>query len=246
MNDLQATADRVEIEALRGEFSDAAMMGDYDRFASLFTHDAVYRIPDAGIAQTGRDEIRAGTERLADAWEYFVQTTHPGAIKLDGDTASGRAYVSEIGPAPHNGTSIYNYALFHDQYRRTPDGWKFSERVFRTQVLRHHATARLTPGSLAATHGDPSVEATSKHELTGPGLVTGYTSQELDSIRTRSFSSLTSRQAWILVGVAQVEVVRERARVEAGLLGERVAFRIREIAGARVSVVAVMCTMSRV
>ncbi len=28
MNDLQATADRVEIEALRGEFSDAAMMGD--------------------------------------------------------------------------------------------------------------------------------------------------------------------------------------------------------------------------
>ncbi|WP_405066335.1 nuclear transport factor 2 family protein [Kribbella sp. NBC_01510] len=159
MNDLQATADRVEIEALRGEFSDAAMMGDYDRFASLFTHDAVYRIPDAGIAQTGRDEIRAGTERLADAWEYFVQTTHPGAIKLDGDTASGRAYVSEIGRL-HDGTSIYNYALFHDQYRRTPDGWKFSERVFE---VRYFDTTPL-PGSpqvaWAATDGDPSVEAT--------------------------------------------------------------------------------------
>jgi uncharacterized protein (TIGR02246 family) len=114
MCDLQAIADRVEIEALRGEFSDAAMMGDFDRFASLFTDDAVYRIPEANVVQTGREEIRAGTERLADEWEYFVQTTHPGVIQLDGDTASGRAYVCELGRL-RNGTSIFNYALFHDR-----------------------------------------------------------------------------------------------------------------------------------
>lgn len=34
MSDLQAIADRVEIEALRGEFTDAAMMRDYNRLAS--------------------------------------------------------------------------------------------------------------------------------------------------------------------------------------------------------------------
>ena len=39
MSNLQAIADRVEIEALQGEFTDAAMMRDYDRFASLFTPD---------------------------------------------------------------------------------------------------------------------------------------------------------------------------------------------------------------
>ena len=134
MSDFQAIADRVEIEALRGEFSDAAMMHDYDRFASLFTDDAVYRIPDADIEQNGREEIRAGTERLADAWEFFVQTTHPGAIQLDGDTASGRAYVCELGRLG-DGSSIFNYALFHDRYRRTPDGWKFAERVFEVRYL---------------------------------------------------------------------------------------------------------------
>jgi hypothetical protein len=32
MSDLRAIADRVEIEALRGEFTDAAMMRDYDRY----------------------------------------------------------------------------------------------------------------------------------------------------------------------------------------------------------------------
>ena len=49
MSDLQAIADRVEIEALRGEFTDAAMMRDYDRLASLFTPDGALRIPDASV-----------------------------------------------------------------------------------------------------------------------------------------------------------------------------------------------------
>ena len=48
MSDFQAIADRVEIEALRGEAADAAMMRDYDRVASLFTPDAVVRIPHIG------------------------------------------------------------------------------------------------------------------------------------------------------------------------------------------------------
>jgi hypothetical protein len=37
MSDLQGIADRVEIKALPGEYSDAAMTRDYDRLASLFT-----------------------------------------------------------------------------------------------------------------------------------------------------------------------------------------------------------------
>jgi hypothetical protein len=48
MSDLQAIADRVEIEALRGEFADAVMMRDYDRLASLFTPDGAVRIPRIG------------------------------------------------------------------------------------------------------------------------------------------------------------------------------------------------------
>jgi len=59
MSDLQAIADRVEIEALRGEFTDAVMMNDHDRLASLFTHDGALRIPDANIELGGRAEIRA-------------------------------------------------------------------------------------------------------------------------------------------------------------------------------------------
>ena len=97
MSDFQSIVDRFEIDALAGEFTDAAMMRDYDRFASLFTEDGVVRIPHINTEAVGREQIRAGIERLQGAWDYFVQTTHPGTIQLAGDTAVGRAYIFEFG-----------------------------------------------------------------------------------------------------------------------------------------------------
>jgi Ketosteroid isomerase homolog len=134
MSDLQAIADRVEIEALRGEFTDAVMMGDYDRVASLFTQDGAVQIPDINAEAAGREEIRAGIEQLQGLWDYFVQTTHPGTIQLDGDTASGRAYIAELGRF-RDGRSELNYAVYHDRYQRTGDGWKFTERVYEVRYL---------------------------------------------------------------------------------------------------------------
>ena len=63
MSDLQAIADRVEIEALRGEFTDAAMMRDYDRVASLFTPDGAVRIPDASANDATADTLVPGRTR---------------------------------------------------------------------------------------------------------------------------------------------------------------------------------------
>ncbi len=89
MSDVQAIADRVEIEALRGESIDAQMMDDYDRFAALFIPDGVWRVPAVNAEFAGREEIRAGIKRLKEElWDFLVQATHPGTIQLDGDTAS--------------------------------------------------------------------------------------------------------------------------------------------------------------
>jgi ketosteroid isomerase-like protein len=139
MSDFQAIADRVEIEALRGEFTDAVMMRDYDRGASLFTPDGVLQMPNVPVELAGREQIRVAGERLQGLWEYFVQTTHPGVIQLDGDTASGRAYMSELGRG-RDGRSELNYAIYHDRYQRTGDGWKFTERVYE---VRYHDTSPL-------------------------------------------------------------------------------------------------------
>jgi ketosteroid isomerase-like protein len=156
MRNLQAIADRVEIEALRAEFTDAGMMCDYDRLASLFTGDGAWRMPHIDVEFISRDEIRTGIERLRGLWEYAVQNVHPGAIRLEGDTAVGRAYIAEFGRL-RDGRSHLNYAVYHDRYQRTPDGWKFRERVYEVSYLDTTPLAGSAPraaGTLADTAKD--------------------------------------------------------------------------------------------
>ena len=147
MSDLRTIADRLEVEALQGEYVDAVMMHDYDRLASLFTEDGAVRMPHIGQEAVSREQIRAGVERLQAMWEFFVQTTHPGVIELDGDTAAGRAYLSELGQM-RDGSSHLNYAIYHDRYRRTTQGWKFAERVYEIRYLD------ATPLTGSAPHGN--------------------------------------------------------------------------------------------
>jgi ketosteroid isomerase-like protein len=155
MSDLQAITDRVEIEALRGEFTDAVMMRDYDRLASLFTQDGAVRIPHISAEALSREEIRAGIERPQALLDYFVQTTHPGAIRLEGDTASGRAYICELGRF-HDGRPELNYAMYPDRYRRTTDGWKFTERVYQVRYLDTTPLAGSAPRAAGAPANPPA------------------------------------------------------------------------------------------
>jgi hypothetical protein len=73
----------------------------------------------------------------------------PGAVHLDGDTATGRTYVQEFGRS-RDGESYLNYALYHDRYRRTADGWKFAERRYE---IRYLDTTPLT-GSAPSSRSD--------------------------------------------------------------------------------------------
>ena len=155
MRDLQAIADRLEIEALRGEFTDAVMMRDYDRVASLFTPDGALRMPNIPVELVGREQIHAWGERVPELVEFLVQTTHPGTIALDGDTASGRAYIQELGRA-RDGRSELNYAIYHDHYQRTPDGWKFTERVYEVRYRDTSPLAGSAPQAMGAPAGPPA------------------------------------------------------------------------------------------
>ncbi len=142
MSDIQAIADRVEIEALRGEFTDAVMMRDYDRVASLFTPDGALRMPNVPVDLIGQEEIRSWGRRVPQVVDFLVQTTHPGTVVLAGDTATGRAYMQEL-IGGRDGTSELNFAIYHDRYRRTGDGWKFAERIYE---VRYRDSTPL-PGS---------------------------------------------------------------------------------------------------
>jgi hypothetical protein len=78
--------------------------------------------------------------------DFFVQNTHSGTIQLDGDCAVGRAYISEL-MRMLDGRSCVNYAVYHDRYQRTPESWKFSERVYEIKYVD------TTPLAGSAPHG---------------------------------------------------------------------------------------------
>jgi ketosteroid isomerase-like protein len=144
VSDLQAAADRVELAALQAEFTDAAMMRDYDRLVSLFTPDGVLRWPHVPVEFVGREAMRASVERMRSVWEFFVQHAHPGVIQLDGDTATGRTYIEEFGRFRDGGSHL-NHALYHDRFARTADGWRFAERVYEVRYLDTSPLAGSAP-----------------------------------------------------------------------------------------------------
>jgi hypothetical protein len=95
MRDLQAIADRVEIEALRGEFTDAVMMRDYDRVASLFTPTARWRRVFGSTSCKPPTRARSG-------WT----ATPPPAVPTCKNSGAFR-----------DGHSELNYPIYHDRYR---------------------------------------------------------------------------------------------------------------------------------
>ncbi|MFJ6435881.1 nuclear transport factor 2 family protein [Streptomyces sp. NPDC091416] len=152
--------DRAEIDALRAEFTDAAMMNDHDRLAGLFVPDGVVRIPDAGIEAVGRDGIRGLGQQREAGFEVFVQTAHPGVVSLSGDTATGRACLSEA-IRIRGGGSHLNYGLYHDRYLRTPEGWRFVERAYEIRYLDSTPLAGR-PGGSVTDDGRPHSAQTSE------------------------------------------------------------------------------------
>jgi uncharacterized protein (TIGR02246 family) len=148
VTNIQNVIDRVEIEALRADFTDAGLMHDFDRFASLFTPGGVWSIPGISIEFHGRAAIRAGVERLQASWEFFVQTTHPGSIRLGGDAADGRVWMAEFGRM-RDGSSHSNSAVYHDRYERTAGGWKFAERTYEVRYVDSAPLTGVVPATIS-------------------------------------------------------------------------------------------------
>ena len=58
------------------------------------------------VEATGPEEIRAWGQRALALPDFFVPITQPGTIQLDGDTASGRAYMCEVMGTLSNPTAV--------------------------------------------------------------------------------------------------------------------------------------------
>lgn len=127
---VQKLEDEAAIRDLAARFADAETRGDHETIKSLFKPDGILTIgePNA-VTCRGIDEIDALLHQLRDVKDFFVEFVHSGLIQIDGNTASARWLIREVGLGP--GKSYYNtFGFFIDELEKVDGKWLFKSREF--------------------------------------------------------------------------------------------------------------------
>jgi hypothetical protein len=137
---LQHLEDEAAIRDLAARFADAATRADYETIRSLFTPDAVFTIGEPfAVTCKGPNEIVALIHKLRDGKDFFVEFIHSGLIQLDGNTASARWLLREVGLGPVKSgpeksdpeKSYYNnFGFFIDELQKVDGKWLFKTRTY--------------------------------------------------------------------------------------------------------------------
>lgn len=121
-------------ERLMIEYTHLVDHGAAARVADLFTDDGVMKTPES--ASAGRDSIRQGFQARQDNTARMSRHVCTNALieVVDRDTARGTVYLTlyrndgEPGRAVSPTQSPTLLGEYRDEFRRTPQGWKFQRR----------------------------------------------------------------------------------------------------------------------
>ncbi|MFB6310104.1 MAG: nuclear transport factor 2 family protein [Salinirussus sp.] len=129
--------DRQQLRDLKHQYCYIVDEAGPEEWARLFTEDAVFTSA-RGETYTGRDEILAykRQDSPADEWVTSAHMAMNPLINLDGDTASGQWYYLWYYENAA-GDRGWGQGRYDEAYRRTADGWRFSEMTI---------THRINPG----------------------------------------------------------------------------------------------------
>ena len=147
-------SDRDEIAELVHRYCDAVTRLDPAAWASTWADDAWWDL-GKGRLTTGKAAIVAYWHDAIAQMEMVVQMAHNGSVTIDGDTASGRWYISEHVQRKSGELGIL-LAWYDDTYARHEGAWRFTSR-------------KLT----ALYHGPPDLSAGFTHPTPTPPDTTG-------------------------------------------------------------------------
>lgn len=126
---------RAAITDLVHRYAHAVREGDGAAFGKLFTDDATFEVrePVAGQTETVSRTNIAGGEAVASHLAKSIASggdlcplIHNLLIDIQGDEASSRCVM--VGAA---GAGVGRFmGAYQDRYRREPDGWRFTARIF--------------------------------------------------------------------------------------------------------------------
>ncbi len=124
--------DRLAIRELIEHYADAVMQRDPKSWGQVWAEDAKWSLPEfEGLEMfEGRDAIVQGWMGAMGDYPGMTYIATPGAINVDGDTATARTYTSEIFPGP-DGNTLRVRGQYDDELRRQCGRWLFTSRVYK-------------------------------------------------------------------------------------------------------------------
>lgn len=125
--EFRRVADELAIRDLVARYSDAVIRNDAEAWAATWAEDATWKV--GPNESRGRDAIVATWKDLMGSFGEVRQLAHQGLIRIEGDRATGRWTMSELG-WPKRGEPSVLIGVYRDECARIDGGWRFTSRRF--------------------------------------------------------------------------------------------------------------------
>jgi 3-phenylpropionate/cinnamic acid dioxygenase small subunit len=143
--DAREMSDRLEIEDLLHAYVEALDGRDWETLRTLFTPDAVVDYTSSGGPRGSVDKAIAWIDKGLAGFEITQHMITNHRISIEGDGA--RVRCSLINPMTAGERMFLVGGRYEDRMARTPDGWRFAERVqFGLWMSHAPLTPRWPPG----------------------------------------------------------------------------------------------------
>jgi ketosteroid isomerase-like protein len=120
------------VRELHARYTDAVWRKDWDAYADCWTADAEWRI--GGHVFKTRAGILEGFKGFMDKYSHVLITLRPPILQVDGETAAGRSYATELNKR-HDGGYVSSIATYYERFRREGDRWRRSWAFFQLHYL---------------------------------------------------------------------------------------------------------------
>ena len=111
-------------------YTDAVNSRNWAAFPNIFAKDASWEAIGLDLRFDGLEAITQGLSKIVGDMSRFVQMNTPAVIELDGDRASARSVIYEIGEYDATGTCFEAYGTYEDELITVDGEWRFKSRRF--------------------------------------------------------------------------------------------------------------------
>lgn len=124
--------DRLAIRELVDAYGDAVCQRDADAWVGTWMPEGVWLL--RGKTITGHAQLRGAWLTAMAAYQFVSFAGRPGAIRVDGDTATLRVQTSEW-LVPVAGRPRLQLGTYQDQLVKIRGDWLFAQRSFTVNLL---------------------------------------------------------------------------------------------------------------